>query len=201
MIAQRLVRKLCETCRGAGAKRDGRDGGGCASCHGTGYVGRTGCYEVLEVTSAVQRAIEAGAPEGQLRAVSEEQGMISLRQNAISKVESGVTANDEAARVIQFETRGLQCPQCLNAVDEHFLSCPYCRHVLRTTCGACGKGLKKDWASCPYCGVNVDGAASDATAKTPDSATRPRPTATNRLRQRVSGRGSSSWTTIRTSAC
>jgi CheY-like chemotaxis protein len=90
--------------------------------------------------------------------------MISLRQNALSKVQSGVTANDEAARVIQFETRGLQCPQCLNEVDEHFLSCPFCRHVLRTTCTGCSKALKKEWASCPYCGVTVNGAASGTVA-------------------------------------
>jgi type II secretory ATPase GspE/PulE/Tfp pilus assembly ATPase PilB-like protein/FixJ family two-component response regulator len=174
VIAQRLVRKICGACRGeaaGSAKPAFGDDEVCATCHGTGFSGRTGCYEVLEVTSAIQRAIETRAAEAQLRAIAEDQGMISLRQNALSKVQSGVTANDEAARVIQFETRGLQCPQCLNAVDEHFLSCPFCRHVLRTTCTGCAKALKKEWTSCPYCGVSVNGAASGATANTPAAAT------------------------------
>ena len=169
VIAQRLVRKICDTCHGESVGEAGKpafDGEACATCHGTGFAGRTGCYEVLEVTSGIQRAIESRASEAQIRTIAEEQGMISLRQNALLKVQSGVTANHEAARVIQFEARGLQCPQCLNEVDEQFLSCPFCRHVLRTTCIGCGKALKKEWASCPYCGVGVDGNASGPTANT-----------------------------------
>jgi type IV pilus assembly protein PilB len=161
IIAQRLVRKICERCAEPATAeipriaRDRmlREGRGCSACHGTGFVGRTGCYEVLEVSKGIQRLIESKAPESQIRLLAEEEGMLSVRENALAKVEAGVTTTEEAMRVIQMEVRTLQCPHCLNGVEEHFIACPYCRHPLRSACGACGMTLKKKWASCPYCGV------------------------------------------------
>ena len=160
VIAQRLVRKVCERCAEptvseiprVGRDRKLREGRGCAACHGTGFSGRTGCYEVLEITKGMQRLIEAKAPESQIRLLAEEESMVSLRENALSKVDMGLTSSEEAVRVIQLEERGPQCPQCLNVVEEHFIACPYCRHSLRSACGACGMTLKKKWKSCPYCG-------------------------------------------------
>ena len=159
IIAQRLVRKVCERCAEPAVaegptlhrERRLREAKGCAVCHGTGYVGRTGCYEVLEISKKMQRLIEAKAAESQMRMLGAEEGMISLRENTLVKVESGLTTTEEAARVIQFESRGPQCPQCLNPVEEQFVTCPYCRHSLRSVCRACGKTLKKNWTSCPYC--------------------------------------------------
>ncbi len=161
IIAQRLVRKVCDRCAEPVAA-DGptlapeprlRQGKGCPACHGTGYVGRTGCYEVLEISKGVQRLIEAKALESQIRMLAEEEGTVSLRDDALAKVMSGVTTAEEAARVIQVEHHGLQCPQCLSPVEEHFVSCPYCRQSLRSACHACGQTLKKNWTSCPYCGA------------------------------------------------
>ena len=114
IIAQRLVRKVCDRCaepavgEGPTLHRERRlcEGKGCAVCHGTGYVGRTGCYEVLEISKGMQRLIEAKAPESQIRILGEDEGMISLRENTLVKVEGGVTTTEEAARVIQFESRG-----------------------------------------------------------------------------------------------
>src|SRR5439155_20271640 len=96
----------------------------------------------------------------QVRMLAEEEGMVSLRENALAKVVCGITTADETARVIQVESRGLQCPQCLNPVEEHFVACPYCRQSLRSGCHACGKTLKKNWTTCPYCGA----ASADTTA-------------------------------------
>jgi type IV pilus assembly protein PilB len=176
VIAQRLVRKVCDRCAEPVAA-DGsiliseprlRQGRGCPTCHGTGYVGRTGCYEVLEVSKGVQRLIEAKALESQIRILAEEEGMVSLRENALAKVMSGVTTSEEAARVIQVEHHGLQCPQCLNPVEEHFVACPYCRQSLRSGCHACGQTLKKNWTNCPYCGAApADNAATQRTADAP----------------------------------
>ncbi|HSD09794.1 MAG TPA: ATPase, T2SS/T4P/T4SS family [Candidatus Binatia bacterium] len=160
VVAQRLVRKVCERCAVPAAEGPTLHGGqrlrageGCATCHGTGYVGRTGCYEVLEISKGMQRLIEAKALESQFRVLAEEEGTVSLRENALAKIESGVTTSEEVARVIQVEPRAAQCPQCLNSVQEHFVACPYCRHSLRSGCHACGRALKKDWTSCPYCGA------------------------------------------------
>jgi type IV pilus assembly protein PilB len=161
VIAQRLVRKVCERCAkpvtadspSAGRPRRLGEGEGCAACHGTGYVGRTGCYEVLEVSKAMQRLIEAKALESQFRALAEDEGMVGLRENALAKVENGITTGEEMARVIQVESRAAQCPQCLNPVEAHFVACPFCRHALRPACHACGKPLKSTWTSCPYCGA------------------------------------------------
>src|SRR5262249_35924375 len=172
VIAQRLVRKV--SARGAepvptdGSTPDARlrQGRGCPSCHGTGYAGRTGCYEVLAVSKGIQRLIEAKALESQIRLLAEDKGMVSLRDNALAKVMSGVTTGEEVARVIQVEHHGLQCPQCLNPVEEHFVSCPYCRQSLRSGCHACGQTLKKNWTSCPYCGA-AQAAATQQTGEAP----------------------------------
>jgi len=179
VIAQRLVRKLCDRCaepasieapRLAARHRALREGRGCPSCHGTGYSGRTGCYEVLEITKGIQRLIETRASEDQLRMVAEEEGMVALRQNALAKVEAGVTASDEATRVIQIETHAPQCPQCRNPVEDHFLNCPYCRYALRTACAGCGKVLKKGWTSCPYCNTASDAEKAVAATEAPADA-------------------------------
>ena len=101
IIAQRLVRKVCERCAEPAVGEDPtlhrerrlREGKGCAVCHGTGYVGRTGCYEVLEISKGMQRLIEAKAPESQIRMLGEDEGMISLRENTLVKVEGGLTTD------------------------------------------------------------------------------------------------------------
>jgi CheY-like chemotaxis protein len=168
VIAQRLVRMVCERCAepvaspgGNGAGRELRPGKGCPACHGIGFAGRTGVYEILEVSNALQQLIEAKAPESQIRALAEEEGMASLQENAIAKVEAGVTALEEAKRVIQFDSRSRKCPQCGNPVEGQFLSCPFCRHALRSACSACGMALKKNWTSCPHCGATAPAGSSE----------------------------------------
>jgi type IV pilus assembly protein PilB len=179
VIAQRLVRKVCLQCAepvapaGSGSNpsvRELRQGKGCPACHGIGFAGRTGVYEILEVSKAVQQLIEAKAPESQIRTLAEEEGMISLRENAIAKVESGVTTLDEVKRVIQFDARAPKCPQCGNPVEDQFMSCPFCRHTLRSACTACGMTLKKKWTSCPHCGAAAPGEPAGAAETSPSTA-------------------------------
>jgi type IV pilus assembly protein PilB len=166
VVAQRLVRTVCEACAEpvppdaeAGREIGLRDrsrlrrGKGCPACRKTGFSGRVGCYEIMEVTTAVQQLIETRAPESALRLLAEEEGMTTLHDDAIGKIEAGRTTSDEALRVIQLDSRGPQCPSCSNAVDAAFTVCPHCRVQLRLICGACGVTLKKSWVSCPYCGA------------------------------------------------
>ena len=113
VLAQRLVRKLCAGCRivyqpsaADLAELGGRYAGealfapgGCAACNGTGYAGRTGIYELMEVDDEAKRLIHEAAAEQLLRAHVASRGMRMLRQDALRWVLSGVTSLEEVIRV------------------------------------------------------------------------------------------------------
>jgi type IV pilus assembly protein PilB len=114
VIAQRLARTLCPNCttkyfptdqelRDAGlsdkAGRPFKKGGGCVKCHDTGFRGRMGIYEVMEVTSELRRLIHNSAPTHQLRAALSAGGMMSLRDEGVELALQGKTSLDEILRV------------------------------------------------------------------------------------------------------
>ena len=76
---------------------------GCPACHGTGYGGRTGLFEVLRVSTALRRLIAEGQPTQVLRDQAVRDGLIELRQSALVKVALGQTTRDEAARGVPSE--------------------------------------------------------------------------------------------------
>jgi type II secretory ATPase GspE/PulE/Tfp pilus assembly ATPase PilB-like protein len=109
VIAQRLVRRLCPDCRqayypsvdefaalGVEARLGLRfhRARGCGSCAGTGYVGRQGLYEVVEVDDAIRACIGLGPSE-----LARVAGMRSLHAAGVALVVDGVTSVDELARV------------------------------------------------------------------------------------------------------
>jgi|CXWL01.1.fsa_nt_gi type IV pilus assembly protein PilB len=115
VCAQRLVRRLCVHCAvdhpvpAVGLIQAGfspedaqhvvpRVGKGCERCNGTGYKGRVGLYEVMDVTEELRELILVGASALELRRKAIEQGMITLRQSGLHKVKSGVTTLDEVVR-------------------------------------------------------------------------------------------------------
>jgi type IV pilus assembly protein PilB len=73
-------------------------GKGCERCNNTGYKGRVGLYEVMEVTDALRELILVGASALELRRKSLELGMISLRQSGLRKIADGVTTIEEVVR-------------------------------------------------------------------------------------------------------
>ena len=75
-------------------------GAGCAACRETGYRGRTGIYELFQVTDDLGRAISGKAPLSELRQVAIEEGMISLAQDGWRKVQAGITTVEEVLRVV-----------------------------------------------------------------------------------------------------
>ncbi|MDT7042344.1 GspE/PulE family protein [Candidatus Nitronereus thalassa] len=112
IVAQRLVRRVCASCQqpevipveqlvkigfSANAARDVRPvrGQGCAVCHGTGYRGRIGLYEVLPVSDALQSLILQRASSDRLRQQAQEEGATSLRQSGLRKIKAGLTTMDE----------------------------------------------------------------------------------------------------------
>jgi type IV pilus assembly protein PilB len=73
-------------------------GKGCDRCSGTGYKGRVGLYEVMEITEELRELILAGASGPELRRQAIDEGMITLRRSGLRKVMDGVTTVEEVVR-------------------------------------------------------------------------------------------------------
>jgi general secretion pathway protein E len=114
VLAQRLVRVICPHCKGpAKLERDLWDGDelilaaganvvrpkGCEKCMRTGYRGRTGIFEVVELDDDVRELVKAKAPAREYRDVYAKRKISSLRRAGIKKIQEGVTTVDEVLRV------------------------------------------------------------------------------------------------------
>jgi type IV pilus assembly protein PilB len=73
-------------------------GVGCEKCNKTGYKGRVGLYEVMEVTEELRELVLVGASGLELRRKAVDEGMITLRQSGLRKVKEGVTTIEEVVR-------------------------------------------------------------------------------------------------------
>jgi type IV pilus assembly protein PilB len=169
VVAQRLVRRLCVHCRrqytpppdtlralniteADAAAIPFYKSVGCDQCNHTGYRGRIGIYEVMQITDKIRRLISARAPIDQIRDAAITGGMISLGEDGLAKVKSGVTTPEELIRVVT-EVREMRtlCPQCGSAVGVDFNACPSCGKRLGGGCPYCGRALQPGWNFCPYC--------------------------------------------------
>jgi general secretion pathway protein E len=109
VLAQRLVRVICHECKVDAGERmtpmgemvPSFRGAGCDRCFGTGYKGRVGIFEMMELSEDIRRLIMANADAGQLTVAAREHGMRSLREDGWLKVATGVTTADEVIRVTQ----------------------------------------------------------------------------------------------------
>jgi len=107
VLAQRLVRVICPECRAVDEGRSaalGRQvyrGAGCAQCSGTGYRGRQGIFEMMEVHEEVRRLVVQNADATVLAAAARNNGMIALKEDGWDKVNRGVTTVEEVLRVTQ----------------------------------------------------------------------------------------------------
>ena len=70
---------------------------GCEECN-SGYKGRVGLYEVMEVTDEVEKAIHTALPEDQLRKIAQNEGMRTLREEGLQKIRQGVTTIQEVPK-------------------------------------------------------------------------------------------------------
>jgi type IV pilus assembly protein PilB len=115
ICAQRLVRRVCTHCKtphpvppqalvDVGFDPEQAEtvipvrGAGCEKCNGTGYKGRIGLYEVMEITDEIRELILVGASAIELRRKAAEEGMISLRQSGLRKIADGTTTIEEVVR-------------------------------------------------------------------------------------------------------
>jgi type IV pilus assembly protein PilB len=73
-------------------------GKGCSTCNNTGYKGRIGLYEVMEITDEIRELILIGASALELRKKAIDDGMITLRESGLHKIRLGVTSPEEVVR-------------------------------------------------------------------------------------------------------
>ena len=113
VLAQRLVRRICPSCRITdNAAADERAflgppevaqvirSNGCDKCHGSGFLGRVGIFEMLVITERVRQLIVARAGASVLRAAASTEGMRGLREDGAVKVREGLTTVAEVLRVV-----------------------------------------------------------------------------------------------------
>jgi type II secretory ATPase GspE/PulE/Tfp pilus assembly ATPase PilB-like protein len=109
VVAQRLVRARCRVREAipptlGSALATPHDAwfvaGGCRACAGTGYLGRTGVYELMEIDDAVRDAIATGASSVQIAQLAAHAGYRPMHADALAKVLAGVTAFAELTRVV-----------------------------------------------------------------------------------------------------
>jgi general secretion pathway protein E len=91
VLAQRLVRRICRTCRGNDDQ--------CANCRGTGFRGRLGIFELLVVNDPIRTQIQDRADAGQIKKSALRNGMFDLRQDGIQKANAKETTMEEVYRV------------------------------------------------------------------------------------------------------
>ena len=115
IVAQRLVRRVCKKC-GVPQKLPLRtltdmgysteeaeqvtviQGRGCEACNNSGYKGRTGLFEVMEVTPGIKELIMARAQSKDIKKRALEQGMVTLRRSGLVKIKNGITSPEEVLR-------------------------------------------------------------------------------------------------------
>ena len=97
VLAQRLVRKLCTSCK----TFDGKDwhAVGCEHCGHTGYQGRVGIYELLQTTEQIRAQIHNRASEAEVRNVAQADGMLTMREDGERFLRDGTTTPAELLRV------------------------------------------------------------------------------------------------------
>ncbi|HKY22307.1 MAG TPA: type IV-A pilus assembly ATPase PilB [Vicinamibacterales bacterium] len=115
ICAQRLVRRICTNCKTdhpmpaqalvqAGFSAEDAQsvvpkmGKGCSKCNNTGYKGRAGLYEVMDITDELRELVLVGASGLELRRKAIEEGMLTLRMSGLRKVKEGLTTIEEVAR-------------------------------------------------------------------------------------------------------
>lgn len=115
LVNQRLVRRLCMTCRQAGPVREAcaaimaehgiaapetvYESVGCSACRGTGFSGRCGVFETIACDGELSTAISDGKSEAELRRLIRSGGTPSLTHDALTKVRDGITSFQEAVSV------------------------------------------------------------------------------------------------------
>ena len=170
IIAQRLVRRICDHCRTA-VPPDAElmellripptslgdtvfTGKGCEHCNQTGYKGRTGIFEFFVMNDDFRHFISSSYKESELLQMARANGMRTLIEDGAEKVRLGETTLEELVRVIGpqvgYERR---CHGCERMIDAKFPFCPFCGTLRGNACRQCRMPLEEEWSVCPFCGA------------------------------------------------
>jgi len=203
VVSMRLVRTLCPRCAetyevsasnlsrlGVRELADGAvtltRGRGCPACRETGYQGRTGIFEVLEVNDAVRGLINARAPDAVIRQAAVEAGMRTIGEDGLQKVLAGRTTLDEVTRVVYLAETGVKmCPACNDVLAQEFEYCPNCGEYVGEHCQSCRRRMDPKWGFCPYCGETGMRTAGTAAADDEETEEQEPPRAERRVRSRL----------------
>jgi len=109
VLAQRLVRVICGHCKVEDGYRTTPEGervacwrgAGCDQCFGTGFTGRVGIFELMEMTDEIRKLVMQNADAAEITKAARHQGMRNLREDGWMKVREGLTTADEVLRVTQ----------------------------------------------------------------------------------------------------
>ena len=172
VIAQRLLRKICQHCKQAYTptleeitkmKLQGRDpaslasfkGVGCTRCNRTGYRGRVGVFEVLTVDASIRELIAKDATEAAILRAAMDGGMRYLLEDGLEKITQGITSIEELLRVVYIrdEDSSLACPKCGGTILKDGRICPHCGSLSENNCPGCGGPRDMKWQFCPFCGM------------------------------------------------
>jgi type IV pilus assembly protein PilB len=114
--AQRLIRRVCSNCKAEVTDVPAKTlievgfppeavgtfklykGKGCGTCNGTGYKGRVGLYEVMEISEGIRDLIMVGATSVEIKRKALEEGMLTLRMSGLEKIKAGITTIEEVLR-------------------------------------------------------------------------------------------------------
>ena len=169
ILAQRLVRKICRHCATEEAVNPEtatllnlppgligettHRGKGCDRCGQTGYLGRTGVFELFVMNDDFRHHICTGYKESELLQMARAGGMKLLMEDGVEKVRRGETTLEELLRVIGPQTRHeRRCGRCERMIDAKFLFCPHCGSFRQNVCRFCRMPVEPEWTHCALCG-------------------------------------------------
>ena len=180
VVSVRLVRKLCPHCResyeagAASLNRFGSSQGdkgsvtlqrgrGCKRCLETGYHGRTGIFEVLDVSDAIRGLILSNSSDHAVRQAAIEGGMRSIGEDGLKKVLSGQTTLEEVTRSVYLEEQTAKfCPRCKTVLIQGYAYCTKCGDFVGEHCESCRRRFSPEWTFCPFCGTGRAGKSAAA---------------------------------------
>lgn len=169
ILAQRLVRKVCKYCKlqsppdkalmdllkmpADSLGESVFQGKGCERCNNTGYLGRSGVFEVFVMNDDFRHLISSNYKESELLDLARAGGMKTLIEDGIAKVVKGDTTLEELVRVVGPQTKHeRKCEICKRMIDAKFLFCPFCGTFKQNVCSHCRMPMEKTWNICPFCG-------------------------------------------------
>ena len=137
-------------------------------CHNTGYQGRTGIFEVLEITSPIRALITQNTSDATIRLAATEAGMRSMGEDGLQRVLEGRTTLEEVSRVVYLADQVAKiCPACKLVLAHEFEYCPSCGEFVGEHCEKCHHRLHPDWTYCAFCGSDTPASRRSATGAIP----------------------------------